>query len=529
MSPAATVTGARILLPVTAKMNARRIAPWIGGVSALSASSILAYRLIFPDVTDRMPLAAALGGNPALSLIFGPAHDLLTNDGFNAWRSGALGTFFAALMAILTVVSTSRADEDSGQAELLASGVLGRQARLAVAVTLAGVASVALGVVCFLLTLAVGGAVVPSLLLSATFTASGWMFTGVAAVAVQLGSDARSANSIAIGVLGICFVLRGFIDTVDAPRWASWMTPLGWLEHVRPATDNNPSPLLASLALTVVLIGAAFMLDRRRDFGAGIIPPRPGPARGGTASNVWGLALRLNRGSLITWVIAFAGLGVIFGYLAGSITDLLGANKSLSGVFTANGGGTSNLTFAFLVTILQMAGLIAAIAGVQIVNRIILEENEFRVEPLLAGSVRRSTYLASNLAIAYLTPAICLLIAASVIGLVAANTGIAIGDVLTQAAVTIPAVWTLIAVGAAAVGARPALRLAGWLAIIAAFGLTILGPTFKLPDWALSISPLHDVPNITASPHWTGLTIVIAVFAALTTIAFTGFRRRDIA
>lgn len=522
-------TGARTLLPAAAKINARSIAPWIAGVTALSASSILAYRLVFPDLADRQQLAGALGANPALSLIFGPAHDLLTNDGFNAWRSGALGTFFAALMAILTVVATSRADEDSGQAELLASAVMGRQARLAVAVALAGIASLAVGLVCFLMTIAVGGAVVASLLLSATFTASGLMFTGVAAVAVQLGSEARSASSIAIAVLGICFVLRGFIDTIDAPAWASWATPFGWLQHVRPATDNNPWPLLLALALALVLIGIGFALDARRDYGAGIIASRPGPARAGTTANVWGLAVRLNRGSLITWLIAFAGLGVIFGYLATSITDLLGANSSLSDVLAAGGASTSNLTFAFLVTLLQMIGLIAAIAGVQIVNRIIVEENNFRVEPLLAGALRRPTYLASNLAIAYLTPAVCLLVAATVIGLVAAGTGIAIGDVLAQASVTIPAVWTLIAVGAAAVGARPAVRLAGWLAIIAAFGLTILGPTFKLPGWALSISPLHHVPNITASPHWTGLAIVSAVFALLTAVAFAGFRHRDIA
>ena len=99
--------GTRVLLPVTARTNARTIAPWIASVTALSASSILAYRLIFPDLADRKQLSGALGANPALSLIFGPARDLMTNDGFNAWRSGALGTFFAALMAILTVVATS--------------------------------------------------------------------------------------------------------------------------------------------------------------------------------------------------------------------------------------------------------------------------------------------------------------------------------------------------------------------------------------------------------------------------------------
>lgn len=525
------LTGARTLLPVTARTNARSIAPWIVGVSALSASSILAYRLIFPELAERKQLAGALGANPALSLIFGPAHDLLTNDGFNAWRSGALGSFFTALMAILTVVATSRADEDSGQAELLASGVLGQQARLAVAVALAALASTALGLVCFVLTVAVGGAAVPSLLLAITFTASGLIFTGVAAVSVQLGSEARSANSIAIAVLGICFVLRGFIDTVNAPAWASWATPFSWLEHVRPATDNNPWPLLAALTLAVVLVGIAFALDSHRDYGAGIIAGRAGPARAGSAANVWGLALRLNRGTLITWLIAFCGLGIVFGYLATSIADLLSTNAALSNVLAAGNTSSSNVAFAFLVTLLQIIGLVAAIAGIQIVNRIINEENNFRVEPLLAGALRRPTYLASNLVLAYLAPAICLLTAATVIGTVtaSAHTGVSITDILTQAAVTVPAVWALISLSAATIGIQPALRMAGWLGVIATFGLTILGPTFKLPEWALSISPLHHIPNIAAAEqNWTGLAIVTGVFVLLNTIAFTGFGRRDI-
>ncbi len=528
----AALTGVRELLPVVARHNRRNIAPWIAGVSALSASSILAYRLIFPDTAARQGLSVALGSNPALSLIFGPARNLMTNDGFNAWRSGALGGFFAALMAILTVVANSRADEDSGQAELLASAPIGRQARLGVAVLLAAAASVMLGVVSFLVTIAVGGAVVPSALLSATFTASGLMFAGVAAVSAQLGSDARSANSIAIAVLGVCFVVRGFIDSSTAPSWAVWLTPLGWLEQVRPAADNNPWPLLPALGLAVALIVFGFVLDGRRDYGAGLIAPRPGPARGGRTATVWGLALRLNRGSLITWLIAFIGLGFIFGQLATSITDVLRANPAMAEVLAANAAAASNLTFAFVVTILQLAGLIAAISGIQAVNRIVFEESNVRLDPLLAGSLRRPTYLASNLLIAYLAPALCLLIAATVIGALGASkhTGVSIADSVAQAAATIPAVWVLIAIAAAAVGARPAVRLVGWLAVVATFGLTILGPTFKLPEWALSISPLHHVPNMTAAePNWTGLLAVAAIFLGFTVIAFIGFRRRDIA
>ena len=503
-------TGISVLLPVSLKQNARSIAPWVMGVSALSASSILAYRFIFPDVVDRTQLSAALSSNPALSLIFGPAHNLMTNDGFNAWRSGALGAFFAALMAILVVVANSRADEDSGQAELIASGVMGRQARL---------------------TVAVGGAAVPSLLLSATFTASALMFAGVAAVTVQLGSDARSASSIAIGLLGVFFVVRGSIDSIDAPGWAGWTTPLGWLEQVRPAADVNPWPLLLAVALAAVLIACGFVLDGRRDYGAGIIAPRPGPARGTRAANIWGLAVRLNRGSLITWLVAFAGLGVVFGYLSTAITGLLGSNTSLRGVLAGQSANASNLTFAFLVTILQLVGLIAAIAGVQTVNRIVFEENSFRVEPVLAGALRRPTYLASNIVVAYLAPAIYLLIGGTVIGLIAANsdTGVSIPSVIGQAAATVPAVWALVAIAAAAVGARPAVRFVGWLAIIVAFALTILGPTFKLPEWALSISPLHHVPNVTVpAPDWMGLVGVGVAFVVFTAIAFAGFRHRDI-
>jgi hypothetical protein len=104
--------GTRPLLRVTLGQDLRNIAPWVVLISFLSASSVVAYALIFPDPDERARLAVALGGNPALSLLFGPARDLMTSDGFNAWRSGQLGALFAGLMGILVVVRNSRANED---------------------------------------------------------------------------------------------------------------------------------------------------------------------------------------------------------------------------------------------------------------------------------------------------------------------------------------------------------------------------------------------------------------------------------
>jgi ABC-2 type transport system permease protein len=525
------LTGVRPLLKVSLHQDARTIAPWVVLVTALSASSLLAYAWIFPDPEDRAALATSLGANPALSLIFGPARDLMTADGFNAWRAGQLGAFFSGLMAVLIVVRNSRADEDSGQAELLASGVLSRSSRLAVAVLMAAVASVAVGVVSFLVTVASGGDLAATLVLSATFTASGLIFAGVAAVAAQLGSDARTAASIAVATLGVCYVLRGYIDSSGAPDWAAWLTPLGWLAETRPSAENNPWPLLLALALAAILVAVAFLLQARRDFGQGVLAQRPGPAEGGLAGNVWGLAFKLNRGSLVGWLIAFVGLGLLFGNLVTSIGDLMADNPAMADVLAAGGGDSGGAGFAFLVTVLQLIAIIAAVMGVQVAQRIYAEEIDHRVEPLLAASLRRPTYLASNVVVAMLGPALAMLLAGIALGVVASgrDDAIAFGDVARQAVVTIPAVWVLVALALAAVGAAPAQRLVGWIGVVATFGLTILGPTFNLWEWALDISPLRHVPDVSAAaPEWAGLAGLGLVVVAFLVVAFTGFRGRDV-
>ena len=439
------LTGVRPLLKVALHQDIRNIAPWVVLISALSASSILAYAWIFPGPEDRAELASTLAGNPALSVIFGPARDLTTPDRFNAWRAGQLGALFAGLMAILIVVRNSRADEDSGQAELIASGVIARQSRLAVAVLIATVASIALGVVCFLLTIACGGNPSSTLILASTFTVAGVMFAGVAAVAAQLGSDARTASSIAIATLGACYVLRGYIDSSSAPDWVTWLTPLGWLEQTRPGTDNNPSPLLPGVALAVALGLAAFALQGRRDFGQGLIAPRPGPADAGIARNV-GPSAQAESRALVSWLVALTGIGLIFGNLATSIGDIIADNPAMAQILASGAATSTSLTFAFLATILQIIAIIAAVMGVQLVLRIHGEEVDYRVEPLLAGSLRRSTYLASNAAIALLGATVALLLAGSALGIVAhANRdSIAIADVIKQSLATTPAVWTLI-------------------------------------------------------------------------------------
>src|SRR2546423_15571291 len=66
------------------------------------------------------------------------------------------------------------------------------------------------------------------------------------------------------------------------------LSPLGWTQEVRPASDYTWWLLLACPGLTLLLIVIANLLLAHRDFGMGLIPPKPGPARGGLVATIWG-------------------------------------------------------------------------------------------------------------------------------------------------------------------------------------------------------------------------------------------------
>lgn len=529
MSTALIGTGP--LLRATFRHDGRSFAPWIVLATALSASSVLIYPWVFPDQQDRAGLAAAVGSNPAIGLIFGPAFDLTSDDGFNAWRSLALGGFLAALGAIFAVTRATREQEDSGQAELLAAGVLGRSSRLLTGIGFAFVGSILVGVIAGIVTVLCGGGWEASMLLGATFTATGWIFASIAAITAQLGSDARTASSLAVGTLGTLFMLRGFSYSTDAPDWTIWANPLGWMTETRPASGDDWWPLLYALAFTAVALAVAFALQTRRDFGQGAIAPRPGPAHGNIRSTAR-LALRLNRGPIITWIIAFIALGVVFGYFATSIQDILGQDSTVSQILASGATTSDELISAFLVTILSLIGIISAVPGVQVMLKVRSEEMEDRVEPLMAGSVRRSSYFAHHAVLALLTSTVCLLIAGLLVATLAAGAdiGVEFSDAFLQAIVIVPAVWTVVGVAVAVIGARPHIELAAWVGVVASFALTILGPTFKLWDWVLAISPFWHVPNVTDSnADWSGLGWITLVTGLFVVIGFAGFRRRDLA
>lgn len=530
-SSSSSTTGLRPYAAMVLRQDVRNFMPWVILISLLSVTSVLAYIWIFPDQASRAQLSATLSGNPALSIIFGPPGDLSTTEAFNTWRALALGGFFGSLMATFIVVRYTRADEDTGQAELFASGVMGRQTRLAAAVLVAAVASVLLGIVSFLLTIAFGAGAFDTMLLSATFTANALMAGGIAAIAVQIGADARAAQTMSVALLGGWFVLRGYLDASAAPEWTTWLTPLGWMQAVKPAGDYTLWPFALAAVFTAATLAVAFGLNCRRDFGSALIQPRPGPATAEHRGGIFGFTFQLNLASAAAWLAGFVVLGLVFGYLSSSVRDLFATDPNIGKILASGATDTSQLMSGFIGMILKMVGIIAAVAGVQIIMRMAAEETAMRADPLLASRLTRTKYLASYLLVSFGTALVAMLIATSIIAFVgsALDQDLRVPDILSQGLVTIPAVWTVIALSFAVVGAHPQRKIVGWLGLVAVFALTIFGPMFNLWHWILGISPFHHVPVVTAvTINWGGWLVTNLVILVLLAVSFIGFNRRDL-
>lgn len=533
-------TGTLRLIRLALRRDRFVLPMWILGMAGFLAATTAMFEDSYtthPELLE--PDTQIVVENPGMRVL-----GLVTGASVGAYtlhRDALTLAVLAAMMSVLAVVRHTRQAEELGRAELLAAGVVGRHAPLAAAVAVALAANLALTMLLGLAMVVAGQPVAGSLVAGASIALVGVVFTGVAAVTSQLASTTRGATGLAGACLGLAFMLAALgnmLGTVYSARlrvtsaWPAWLSPIGWGQQMRPFADNLWWPLGLAVVATALLVGMAVVLVNRRDVGQGMWPERRGAAHAsGTLLTPAGLVWRLQRGALMGWTVGMVGFGLIFGALSDQIEGLEGAATEWYEAF----GGDADLLGAYWASMLQIAGMAAAIYLVAVLLRLHQDEARGTLEPLLGASVSRARWLGAYVTNALAGATLLLLVYALSMGITGGQavggTALLLRDLVGAALVQLPAIAVLGALVVTVVMLLPRWSAGvSWLLVVfCVFVGPMFGPSLGLPGWLMDLSPFSHVPNApaVAIAH----APVLGLCLASVLVGFVGtlvLRRRDL-
>lgn len=513
----------RILLPI-----------WILWFALLPTFFATGFEELYPTVAERQAFAETGGSNPGMVALYGPLFDSSIG-GLVAWRAGIVPVIIA-LVSLLTVIRHTRTEEEAGRRELLGSTVVGRHAPLAAALLVTVSANLVLAALLALGLVSEDLPISGSIALGLAFATVGCIFAAVAAVAAQLTEGAGAARGAAISVLGLAILLRiaGDVGGEDSGlSWLSWTSPIGWAQQVRPFADERWWVFVLAGVGFIALTAAAYVPSSRRDIGSGLLPQRPGPATASLAlRSPLALAWRLHRSLLLGWTVGFVAMGVVFGVLTESVSEMFDDNPQLKTLFEQL-GGQAGLADTYLSAMMGLLGLMASGYAIQAALRLRSEEEDLRAEPVLAAAVSRLRWSSSHLLFAVAGPAVALATAGLAAGL---TYGFSTGDlgeelprVLGAALVQLPAVWVLAGTAVAFYGLLPRFAtFVSWGTLGVFLLLGQFGELLQLEQWMLDVSPFTHIPSLPGGEvSAPSLIWLVSIAVVLTAAGLIGFHRRD--
>lgn len=524
------MTGLPALLRSAVRRDRWLLLWWILGLVALYWATAVSIPVTYTSQEALDRAALALEGNAAYVALSGPTRALDTNGGQVAWQTQVFGAVVIGLMAMFLVIRHTRQDEETGRDEVLRSTPVGRLAPALAGVVVSLVASLVVGVLAGLSVAATGLAFADSLALGLGLTGAGWVFTGTAWVAAQLGSTSRSAYGVAGALIGLAYGLRAVGDVAEGDPLGvlSWLSPIGWYSQLHAFSGLRWWPLLVTLAAAAATLAGAAWLVGRRDYGAGLRADRPGPGRGALRSGL-GLAVRQHRATVIGWALGMLVGGVAYGAIGNSVGDLLGDSAAVTDVFAQ---GSQDLVDGFYGMALVMLAVITSAFALASVGRPRREEEDGRAELVLSTGLDRSRWLAGHVAVTVVGTAIVLACAGAGIAL---GYGGATGDASFAARIGVavlqylPAVLVLSGVARLLHGIWPGRMVLGWVPLIFVAVVLFFGELFRMPGWLRGLSPFEHAALVPAEEFRLTPVVAVALVAAVLSVAGQiAFRRRDI-
>ena len=516
-------TGVPSLLRLALRRDRVRLSVWIAVLTLMMVYAPNAVKLAYPEEAQRLARVNLLK-TPAGMMLGGPMFGGNETDLGAMMANELMLTLIVAtsILSILTVIRHTRAEEESGAAELVLSSVVGRYARTYAALILVAGVNAVLAVTMTLAMSATGFAIIDTAAMCLGITGVAMVFGGVAAVTAQLWRQARTATGAAMATLALAALVRGIGDVINNSGSAlSWFSPIAWAQQMRAFVDVRWWPFALLVAFAIGLMALAAGLESRRQYDDGNIPsigerPNARPIRG-----VFGLHLTLQRGQTIGWTVGLFLGGLAFGSMTKSLLDAAKANPLLARVLAAQG------TDGVYTTLTQFLAAAATAYVVGSVLRVFSDEESGLGEPVMAAAVSRWRWLLTAVASALVGAAVLMFFAGLGNGL---GAGITLGEPQTIVRLTlaglayVPAMAVVAGIAALAVAVRR--PWIGWLAVTFVVFSLYLGALLRLPRWLIDLSP---VGRTTAPLNYpvVALTVMVVAAAGLTLVACWIYRSRD--
>jgi Putative exporter of polyketide antibiotics len=524
----------RVLFVQYLKRDWKKIIVWVLGLGLFSAAFVPAF--------EEIGMGQGLQGmyetlqNPAMISMVGPtpienaadytlgamyAHEMLLFCGL-----------FAMILSALHVVSHTRKEEDLGLTELVRSFQVGRQAN-----SLAVMAEAVM--INLLLALVIGGmmssygvdtiSVEGSFLFGASIGMAGIMGAAIALAMAQIMPTSAGATGSSLGIIGLLYIVRAGTDVSNVDF--SMINPMGWTYLTYPFTENNGVPLIWAVVFSAIVVTVAFALEGGRDMGAGYLPEREG-RESATKSllSVPGLFAKLNKGVMISWMIAFVIMGAAYGSIYGDMQTFLESNEIMSQMFAISG---VSIEEAFTGTIMMVMIGLVSILPIAIVNKLFSEETRLHLSQLYATKVTRAQLYWTSVVMAVVAGIVGILLAASGLGGTAVSalgdgSPLNMGDFIAAGYNFLPSVLFFTALGALALGWAPRLGKAVYVYLGYSFVLNYFGGILDLPEWFSKTAIQSWIPRMPVDPFDAATFMTMtAISIALMVIGYIGYRKRD--
>src|SRR5690625_78139 len=516
------------------KRDWKKIMIWVVGLGLFSAGFVPAFEELAKG-------GGAVGmfetlQNPAMTSMVGPTPiDIATDYTLGAMYAHEMLLFcglFAMIVSVLHVIGHTRKEEDLGLMELVRSFQVGRQANALATMMETIIINIVLALFITGVMLSFSANTISiegSLLFGISIAMAGIIGAGIALIMAQIMPTSASATGSALSIVGLLYIVRGATDVSNVTF--SMINPLGWTYLTYPFTENSWLPMMYALIFTVVAVIIAFALEGARDMGAGYLPEREG--RGNAKKSllsVRGLLIRLNRGTMISWLIAFAILGAAYGSIYGDMQSFLEGNEIMKQMFTQSG---VSIEESFTSTIMMVMISLVAILPIVIVNKLFAEESRLHLSQIFSTKVSRSQLYWTSISIAIIAGIVGILLATVGLGGTAISTmgndsTMSLNDFFISGYNFLPAVLFFIGITALLVGWAPKWGKVVYVYLTFSFLLNYFSGILDLPEWFIKIAIQSWIPQMPMEDFDAVIFITITIISiVLLVIGYLGYHNRD--